>query len=490
MKKYLLLFIFFTIVGATYIIFPLKSSEGRVKLFDNHFSLNGESFYPIVLNYIVSFQTDGKDFWGCSYKGYNPNSEFHYKTKKASFAQLRADMNLIKELGFNTVRIVGIGEPWISEEKNNELSINMYLGNIKDTSMVLLKDESYLNYFQKIEELLNIINQEGLKAIFLLKVRPNNINTDFLLRRFSERFRNNTTLLAIDIFNEPLYFDKPEKEKNEIYEIMKKWRKTIKMYAPEMLVTIGLEGIREVFRWDPNILDVDFISYHPYEYEPEQVRNEIYWYGKYTEKPWILGETAIPANNDSITYEEQRIFAKQTLEQTFNCNGIGYSWWQYKDVDWQKYHANFMGILNWHDKTINSKGDSIFGTVKPVAKEFLLFNSKSKKDSCLCLDNYYNYSNGKEFRLTGHIFNEKNKPIEGAVILAWNENWTHSYHTITKADGSFELLGTYPFYHWMASATKYTTIRNDVNPDSAVVINNISTIDIGLLKIEYLNFVK
>lgn len=490
MKKYLLLFLLLCSLGAVYVIFPLKTDDDRVKLVDGKFELNKESFYPIILNYVVSLQTDGKDFWACSYKGYNPNAKFYYKTKETSHAQIKAEMSLIKELGFNTVRLVGIGEPWVNNEKYDELGLGAYNLSNQDTTIVLLNDSIYNNYFTVVEEMLNIIESEGLKAILLLKIRPNNINTDFLLRRFSGQFRSNTTLLAIDVFNEPLYFDKPEKEKNEVFEIVKNWRKTIKMYAPDLLVTMGLAGIREVFRWDPNILDVDFISYHPYEYEPEQVRNEIYWYGKYTEKPWIIGETAIPADNDSITYDEQRIFAKQTLEQTYNCNGVGYSWWQYKDVDWHLYHANFMGVLNWTGKTATSKGDSIFGTVKPVAKAFALFNAKAEKDSCLCLDNYYNYSNGNAFRLTGSISDNNNKPIEGAVILAWNENWTHSYHTITKADGSFELLGTYPFYHWIASATKYTAIRGEINPDTSKLINNTSTIELGNLKVEYLSFLK
>ncbi|OFY93642.1 MAG: hypothetical protein A3K10_12530 [Bacteroidetes bacterium RIFCSPLOWO2_12_FULL_31_6] len=478
------------LIGTIYIIFPISPSIKHVTLVDGKFEFNNKPFYPIVLNYTVSLQTDGKDFWACSYKGYNPNAEFKYNTKETSQNQLRADMILIKDLGFNTVRIVGIGEPFINEEKNDELSINSYLANIRDSSIILSNDEAVFSYFQKIEDLLSIIDNAGLKAIFLLKTTPNNNSSNFLLRKFSFYFKDNATILALDLFNEPLYFDKPEKNKNEVYEIVKHWRKTVKIYAPQILVTIGLEGLREVFRWDPNILAIDFISYHPYEYEPEQVRNEIYWYGKYTEKPWIIGETAIPADNDSVTYEEQRLFAKHTLEQTYNCNGVGYSWWQYKDVDWHKYHATFLGVLNWNGETINPKGDSVFGTVKPVAKEFGTFNPNAKKDSCLCLDNYYNYSQSKDFKLTGFILDKNNAPIEGAVILGWNENWSHSYHTITKKDGSFELLGSYPFYHWMASATKYTTIRSDINPDTAKVVNTISTIDLGNLKIEYLSFLK
>ena len=149
-----------------------------------------------------------------------------------------------------------------------------------------------------------------------------------------------------------------------------------------------------------------------------------------------------------------------------------------------------MGILTWEGQTLTANKDSVHGTIKPLAKAFDKYAPPIKKDSCICLDNYYNYSNGKAFRIIGSIVNEQQKPIEGAVILAWNENWSHSYHTITKADGSFELLGTYPFYHWMTSATKHSTIRGDISPDTSKVVNNIPTIDLGELKIEYLHFLK
>lgn len=153
--------------------------------------------------------------------------------------------------------------------------------------------------------------------------------------------------MAYDLFNEPLYFDVPHhRPKEEVHEVVKRWRQLVRKHAPHQLVTIGLVGVPEVFAWDPAILDVDFISFHPYEYEPDQVRNEIHWYGQHVEKPWIVGETAIPADNDSVPYADQLEFARKTLAQTVACGGIGYSWWQFKDVHWGKFHADHMGVVN------------------------------------------------------------------------------------------------------------------------------------------------
>ena len=249
----------------------------------------------------------------------------------------------------------------------------------------------------------------------------------------------------------------------------------VKKSAKNHLTTIGLAGIREVFEWDPNMLNLDFITFHPYEYEPEQVRNEIYWYGKYIKKPWMIGETAIPADNDSITYEEQKLFAKNTLKQTINCGGSGYAWWQYKEVVEPKYHATYMGVVDLEDNE------------KPVTNAFKEF-IPIVTDTCECFDNYYNYSNCDSFSLKGVVVDERDKPIEGALILGWNERWSHSYHTLTKKDGSFELLGCYTFYHWMLSATEYTMERGDVYPDSLTVKDNENNpyVDIGTTKLKRL----
>ncbi|MCO6499618.1 MAG: cellulase family glycosylhydrolase [Vicingus serpentipes] len=490
MRKFFLPFCGITTIFILIYLF-LQKPQGFVSIKSDSFILNDSSFYPITLNYIVRLQANENDVWPCPASEYINQKGHLYTSKDSCLIQLESDMLLIKQLGFNTVRIVGIGEVNVDKDHKGSLSFRASYGNDKDSTFILTHSEkNYTSYFNAIEEMLLIIDKVGLKVIFLTRLSADFKTTENHLMRLAKRFKNNKTIMAFDIFNEPLYFDPIERPKKEAYHLAKSWTNLIKMYAPNHLSTIGLEGIREVFEWDPNILPVDFISYHPYEYEPEQVRNEIYWYGKYTKKPWIIGETAIPANNDSITYEEQRLFAKKTLEQAHNCGASGYSWWQYKDVDWGKYHASFMGIVNWEGETQVKKAPiPIQGTVKPVAQAFKEFDSSAKKGECLCLNNYYNYSESKVFRLKGKLVDNNNKPIQGGVILAWNEWWSHSYHTITKHDGSFELLGSYPFYHWMASATEYSMVRGDINPDTAEVVTGIPEINLSELQIKPLDFI-
>jgi len=209
------------------------------------------------------------------------------------------------------------------------------------------------------------------------------------------------------------------------------------------------------------LMGVDFISFHPYEYEPEQVRNEISWYGKYIRKPWVIGETSLPADNGKVSYVMQKSFAEKTLSQAIACGASGYSWWQFKDVDWKTYHAKNMGVLQLQGLTRMSDGRLVNGKAKPVGNVFKSFSLSSYGGSnCELLPNYFNYSVNEKPRLStlsGRIVNEKNEGLEGGVVMAWNHEHTRMFHTITRKDGSFELVAPFIFVHWIASVTGYTT---------------------------------
>lgn len=500
MKGYILIFLMLCL-GATFYflaqnqpntkVSELHQASKFVSIQNGQFSLNDRPFYPITINYIVGLRIHNRELWPSADVGYNQNPKFRFKTKDSCLMQLKADMDYIKELGFNSVRIVGITAPTIQDKQTGELSVIAYKSDFKDTLIELIYSDNYKKYMNVLTELSSVINASGLKTVFLTRTAIDVKSTEDHLKKLAYHFRDDTSIMAFDLFNEPLYFDQTERDKKEVYKKVKQWRKSIRSVAPNHLVTVGLTGIREVFEWDPNILDVDFVSFHPYEYEPEQVRNELYWYGKYLKKPWIIGETAIPADNDSVSYEAQKQFAYKTLKQSFDCGAIGYSWWQYKDVEWQNFHANYMGVMNWKNEShTKAPNVAIEGTAKPVNEVFKAFNANSKKDSCLCFDNYYNYSQHKLCKLIGRLVDDNNQPIEGGVILGWNQYWSHSYHTVTKADGSFELKGDFPFYHWMASATLHSMVRDDVefkniklNADKTITIN------LGDLTLERLSFV-
>jgi len=391
-------------------------------------------------------------------------------------------------MGFNSVRVVGLD---VVSSTSGEVTKSARLANGHATTIVIFSsDENCEKYFKAVQLFFDAVNAEGLKIVFLNSIFHQKSGTEKYLKRLTENFSCDTAVMAYDLFNEPLYFDSLDRTKKEVFEITRGWKKIIEDNAPHQLCTIGLEGIREVFKWDPNILNVDFLSMHPYEYEPEQVQNEIYWYSKYIHKPWMIGETSLPADDDSVPYSLQKQFAAKTLKRAYDCGAWGYTWWQYKDVDWKVFFPSFMGVVNRKGRTKTKyKNFFIKGTPKPVADEFKNFTPGDRKKNCPCLSNYYNYSPNSNFRIRGHLADENNKPIEGGVIIAWNQWWSHSFHTVTKADGSFELLGNFQFYHWMASATKYSMTRGDVFIQSARKgTDSIPTVDIGRLRVSKLAF--
>lgn len=474
----------------TYHLFSYQSDKGNdelrddfVQLKDGKFRYNKQPFFPVALNFVVSLRTNDIELWPAVYVGYFPDT-LRSTDKTSCLKELRETFQLVKDLGFNTVRITHIGEPNIRNFKTGFISFTASNGNNHDYPVYLENDSIYDKYLLAVEELLSAINDAGLKAIFTVRMFHEVPATEDHLKRLCQRFAENPTIMAYDLFNEPLYFDSLKHNKVEVYKHTKIWDRIIKSYAPHQLSTIGLACQRELFAWDPNMVNVDFLSMHPYEYEPDQVRNELYWYQQHIKKPWIIGETGIPSNNDSIPYTNQVAFAEKIFPQLINCNGQGFSWWQYKDLDWGYYHQNFLGVVNRTGFTLNSKNELVHGTPKPVTKTIKSFKPFNVKGKCECPENQYNYSQNKDFRLIGKLVDQQGNSLSNGGILAWDAGWVNHYFSATKPDGSFTIYSNYKFYHWMVSASLYETILMDVNPDSAKTIDGIPTIDLGIIKLK------
>lgn len=453
--------------------------ERFVYIKNNQFISEGKPFFPKVINFVVSLRIKDNIMWPSVYTGYVPQKTFHSEDSTFCMNELRETMQLIKDLGYNTVRLTGIGEPNIINNNTNRINFRANSGTNNNYTISLNTEEQYKQYLNAVDMLLGAVGRAGLKAIFTTKLFKESPDTEKHLIKLTEHLKDNTTIMAFDFFNEPLYFDSLARKKEDVYYITKRWNNIQKKYAPDHLSTVGLACQREIFEWDPNLVNVDFLSFHPYEYEPDQVRNEIYWYHTFVKKPWILGETGVPSNNDSIPYSAQVSFARKTIQQTYNCGGMGYSWWQYKDVQWGGYHQDYLGVMNTNGTTLNSLGQVVHGTPKPVNDEIKKFDATQKKGPCECPSNYYNFSSNNKFRLRGSLLEMDGTPIEGGGILAWDEWWVNHYFTTTKPDGSFELYSDYPFYHFMVSSTLHEMIRKDIKPQNAKIVDGIPTIELG-----------
>jgi hypothetical protein len=462
--------------------------KGFVTLKNNSFYVDGEPFHVMCINYKISLRsTDGK-VWPTRFVAYEKNNEFINNDEASSLDVIEKDFQLAKEMGFNTVRVVGIAEPMIfGQKKNPNVYFIAYAGNNTWFDFDHTHSEAWAEYNKAVTAVLDAAAKAGLKVILTTKMLPGVPILNSMLEEMVVAHAHRREILAWDFLNEPMYFDSVPHNKEEVYYATRRWNEIVKSNSHH-LTTIGLAGHREVFVWDPNLVQVDFISFHPYEYEKDQVRSEMYWYHKFINKPWIIGETGVPADNDSIPYSAQLAFAKKTYAQERNCNGLGYSWWQFKDISWGDFNQAYLGLVNREGTTTLSTGETVDGTVKDLGKGLKHLMMDYKTEDCICPENHYNLNSHHEYCVKGRVMDNEGNPIEGAAILAWDETYLSHNFTTTKADGTFELYSQFDMVCWMVSALEHEKAVNYLFPTTAKLQGNTITQDLGEFSIKKVNY--
>lgn len=438
-------------------------SSAFVSIEDNHFIVGDETFFPLMLNYVVSFQSDGDRFIVAPAVYYDSCNYADAVGAKAVEKQLKGHFGLIRDLGFNTVRVCfdRIGQD-ADGRHYYAANRNFYLDKKRDRRAIL----------HGLSELVKIAEQQDLKVMLLIKP-PFIESTD--LQNFTidllEYFKDCPTLFAYDFMNEPLYFDPaPKRQKKDALAIVNQWKKMMAEHAPNQLFTIGFAEPLEVFEWDCSLLPVDFVEVHTYH--PLRVPNEIYWYSRYCGKPWMIGETGLPADNDSITYEEQAQFVREAYQLTRDAGGCGFGLWEFQDNPGQSYEASYTGLVA-HDGESNTtlkEKYAIKGTLKPAAQVIATleqnyiprsneFPSSEFGDFPV---NYQNMLGYKNLWIFGTIVDAQTEEgIEGAVIRGWNDDWSVGVNTFSDKVGSFFLYCNDVCNHFEISAPGYTKIKFD-----------------------------
>jgi hypothetical protein len=455
------------------------------------FKHKGQDFFPIMLNYVVSLRNIDNRILISPIKEYENPDIFESNTVESIEIQNKAHLQLIKEMGFNTIRLI-FDRVSIENEKYFYNADSKKLSISEDYDIILNSLEGYLKIVEKLD----------LKVMLLIKAPVENDELEDFTKKLISKFSNNPTIFSYDFFNEPLYFDNmdksPEKrfrEKKEARKIVIGWKKMMDNYAPNQLFTIGFSEPIEVFEWDPEILPVDFVSFHTYN--PLRATNEIYWYCNYINKPWMIGETALPADNDSIPYEYQQHYMREIYQRIINCNGAGIGWWEFQEIPNTHFEAGFSGILNHQGITTTKDGKyQIIGTVKPAVKEIANFKNYRKKD-CDCMNNYYNMLGYSNIKLKGRIIDEETqKPVEGAVIRGWNENWAVGVNTFSNKNGVFTLFSNDFCIYFEISAPgmsrKALKLKLDYFPtyNHNIKPENLPQKDLEYHTISYLPFMK
>jgi hypothetical protein len=420
------------------------SNTDFIYLNGNQFELRNERFFPVMLNYIIQFRNIDGVLVVSPYLNYEKMFEYEYHTISEINEQISGHFQLIKEMGFNSIRAT-FNLCGSEDDKFYYADFSI--------------DNDYEKIFAGFENFINIAAEKELRVMVLLKTPFNKSLEDFTVK-FLKRFSSNPTIFAYDFLNEPLYFDiEPKRNKKSAKEIQLKWKNRMEENAPNQLFTIGFSEPIEVFKWDPALSPVDFVCFHTYN--PLRVKSEIYWYSKYIHKPLMIGEIALPADGDSISYSHQANFAKVISEYAIDCGIAGFGWWDFQEDLGQttSFEAMYTGILNHNGTTTTKDGKhTIIGTVKPVAEEIKKiaeYQSKNKKERPV---NYFNNLGYNNFLIKGKIIDRKTKqPIEGAVIRGWTPWWNIAWNTYSNEKGNFTLYSNEKYVHFAISAPNYST---------------------------------
>lgn len=442
---------------------PVEHPQGFVYLEDDVFKIDGERFFPLMLNYKIDIREIGDDIV-ISPSSYYENQCKRY-TKEEINDQFAGHVELIKDLGFNTIRIC--------------------LDVVKEI------DDRFID---GIADVLDIAAAHDIKVMLLMKPPFDKEWMDFTAKIMS-RFADDPTIFAYDMMNEPLYFDPiPDRDKRDAVKVVSKWRDLVRKNAPNHLFTIGFAEPIEVFEWDASMLPVDFVQIHTYH--PLRIENEIWWYSHYVGKPWMIGETSLPSDNDSVSYDLQKHFVEQVYQYTIDCGGIGFGWWEFQDVlsEFVNFEANYAGLLNQNGITYTKSGKEIKGSLKPAAYEFKNLNELKPKTPVRPI-NYFNMLGYENYVAKGRVMCDE-KPVEGALVRGWNQHWRVGMNTYTDENGDFTLYSNDKNVYFEVSAPGLSTLKfykeidyQGVNGEECDC-SDLKDVDLEYQKISFLPFLQ
>lgn len=507
MKHFLYLFLFI-LLSCTEKKEKYEAKTEKDGRFSNYISMDGKifkdgktDFYPIVMNYSMDVHSKRNDstiaFIASPRSGYHPdygnepnksmdpwrqNSEKLLPIIDAHFAS-------IKDMGFNALRITGFTSTdahnngkgfhtWSKIDISNSAEGNK---NIKEGMLPQLK------------KILALAEKNKLRVILLLSaVETQSDNQLNFYSKVAEGLKNEKALMAYDFYNEPLYFDKGNYTKKETKAFVESYNKAVKNASPQHLTTIGLSHYKIVSEWDPELMDVDFLSFHLYPYwsknldKLERFEAKFYWISQNITKPWIIGETGLntaegcdPLNWSWGNYDDQLEFMSYSLKLNRMAGASGYSWWSFQDMRFPPgkiegtCNVTDYGLVNRKPGTyINSKGKKILGNLKhknedlpfsdfinnhPYEPNF--WESPIKPDKV-----YYNIDySPSENMAKGKIIKENGTPVANAIVTINNTVSGSKYATFTKPDGSFEIktgwtnVFKHPDFKLKATAVKMET---------------------------------
>ncbi|HKK40559.1 MAG TPA: hypothetical protein VJ949_14155 [Cryomorphaceae bacterium] len=460
-------------------------AESFIQLEESGFTLKGERFFPVMINYVADFRQIGDtSVLGVHYLYEKPEG-YEYFSIDSVKLQRKEHLNLIKEMGFNTIRLC-LDRVWQTGDSIAYPAAGDYLYLNEDNDKI----------FSAIDDFVADATELNLKLMILIPPPVQNEVVKEYTISMLKHFNGNSTVFSYDFNNEPLY-DREHSAipKAEVFNIVSEWKEWMETYAPLQFITIGYSEPIEVFSWDPSILPVDFLSFHTYN--PLRVPNEIYWYANYSGKPWMIGETALLADGDEIPYEWQADYMKDCFDRTVACGGIGFGWWGFQEVPLVDYAEEGTGLMT-SDGTVYT-GDSLLpitAKFKPAVDKIKTLDADEVDANCERKANYFNMLGYSNYVLSGRLEDESGEPIEGGLIRGWNEYYSIGQNTFSDEEGNFKLYSNDRVFHVMISAPGkekkeyHEKIEYSALEEVALREEDLPNRDLEYQKIDYRNYLR
>ena len=478
-------------------LFSFSQGTGYVRIEGKQFKDgNGDDFYPLVCNYLVSyvFNTSPTTFYLTPENAFD-GWAFECNDNASCNSQLANNFQEMVDMGFNTVRIMGIG-PTYSDANGFRIDALDHDG-LNNGVYPTPKHQYFLSppydsdpvamqIFAFIDDVLTAASNAGLKVILI----PGRAMEDYFpafeteynnfLAALSNHIANlspssaREALMAYDLFNEPLYSRQIKwptqtsgHSKEDICNRVSLWYSTVHNNDPVHLITLGGSSFEDIFEYDDAILKLDFWSPHIYPskttYEPdlydqmiERINGHLFWLHNNFSKPYIIGETGFKAEAGQTVADgvdgdltDQFNYASHTLQKVRDCDGSGYSWWIYQNLYWGA-PGDYFGLL---EHGLCSPPCSTLE--KPVVQAFQNFNPTGTLNSCTEPANYFDPFNHSVYSqntniIHGRVLDDDGNAVRHAVVYGYTLLWTEILfpfnehydrrYTFTDENGNFELI--------------------------------------------------
>ncbi len=338
---------FTAVVGAWLTLVPFVAAQsGRVTLQGRNFKLNGQEFYPVVMNYEVDLvsninqSTDPDDIYFSVASKYDANLFSYYECSGESSCtgQLVTHLAKMVSMGFNAIRLgcpIILHQDSATAQKFYQLKVRYNNGQWPTEYRVDLDLPTFASpvaekCFEILRSVVHLADSMGLKTILLCaEDDAGGLHPDWQLTlaedteavslyeayvgRLAEELKDEQGLLAYDLWNEPVWTANhlTALTKAQVCEYTGRWYDAIHTAAPLQLVTLGGSAYHEIGSWDPAVMKLDFYSPHIYpgphtldgydlQSANERVKAELYWLAADCPMPWLLGETGFIAEDDTL----------------------------------------------------------------------------------------------------------------------------------------------------------------------------------------------